>query len=125
MSNEKQRKIKSKGKQQGKKTLRCHNYDGIEHFAKDCLSEKYVKAVKKGNNKESSIGHDVKEAFISAQSDSDSEFWIADSAACKHITRRKEWFSELIQLDPPEQVRIGDNEYLDATAKGTIDIRWQ
>jgi len=60
MAKEKQWRIKSKGKQQGKqqgqskskKVLRCHNCDCVGHFARDCPSEKSVKGMKKGNNKE-------------------------------------------------------------------------
>ncbi|KMQ85206.1 integrase core domain protein [Lasius niger] len=128
MSREKQRRTKQKSKQHsqskgsGKKTLRCHNCDGIKHFAKNCPSKKLVKGSKKSYNKESSAGQKDKEAFMIALSDSDSECWMADSGAYRHITRRKEWFSELKRLDPPERIRIGDDKYLDATAKGTIDI---
>jgi len=137
MSKEKQQKSKSKGNQQGqskensKKTFRCHNCDGIGHFARDCPSEKSFKGLKKGNNKESSTSHDVKEAFVSAQNDDDSECWMADSAAYRYITRRKEWFTEMEPLNPPERVRIGDDKYVNAIAKGTIDIwvydghKWQ
>lgn len=133
MSKEKQWRTKSPGKQQGKlqgkqqgqsksnKVLRCHNCDSIGHFARDYPSEKSVKDMKRGNDKESSAGHDVKEAFMSSLSDDDNE-WMADSAAYRHIIKRKEWFSELKPLNPPEKVRIGDDKYLNATAKGTIHM---
>jgi len=136
MSKERQWKNKPKGKQQSKqqsqskskKVFRCHNCDGIGHFAKDCPSKRSGKGMKKDNDKESSA---VQEAFASYISDDDNECWMADSAAYRHITKRKEWFSELEPLNPPEKVRIGDDGYLDATAKGTIDIwaydcnKWQ
>lgn len=121
ISKEKQRKSKQKAKEHchskrsGKKIFRCYNCNGIGHFAKNCPSEKFVKGPKK-SNKDSSAEHEDKEAFMTSLSDSDSEYWTADSSAYRHITRRKEWFSELKLLDLPERIRIGNDNYLNATA---------
>ena len=47
--------------------------------------------------------------------------WFGDSGAYAHITRHKEWFTHLEPIKP-EGVCVGDDNVLQATMKGTINI---
>ncbi|XP_077277499.1 uncharacterized protein LOC143905782 [Temnothorax americanus] len=51
------------------------------------------------------------------------DIWITDSGASRHMTPRREWFSDFTKLKNSEPIFLSDNKKCDVIGKGTIQIQ--
>lgn len=105
-----------------KKKYTCNNCKKKGHFAKECPSRK------EGNNQEN--GKSIRKAFLTtALSTVDFDIskdretsWYQDCGASQHMTSHREWFVQLVELDEPIPIVIGDSTRLDGVAVGNIEM---
>lgn len=67
------------------------------------------------------------DAFVSVSKSESSnmcdEDWYLDSGASDHMTCKREWFIDYVQIDPPVSVRIGNGNSIYAYGRGNINVR--
>ncbi|XP_036320832.1 uncharacterized protein LOC118735278 [Rhagoletis pomonella] len=115
--------LKSKSKIYNlKKKTRCN---ACGHWAKDKGCPKYEKSSSKDDkSKGSKEGGEIAwmvEDTVELQS-KESDSWYVDSAATKHMTFHREWFSTLRKYTTGSKVKVANNSYLQIEAIGTILI---
>ena len=132
----------SKRKQRPKNQERCFKCQGKGHFARECKkitdgkkddsssSEPHdcVFVTEKGSGSRSvNVGKEgsarlpvgVANSVLRA---SKREVWLTDSGASRHITNRREWFSEYRELTDGGTVSLGDDKECRVIGEGTIKI---
>lgn len=116
----------------------CHFSGRHGHFKRDCYSyKKSLKSDESMNNdwkpkknptkqkacpaaelsEEDVIGLYVKQAASEVKTD-----WIIDSGASCHKSYDESFFSEIKQLDEPQEITVGDEYKVKATGVGTLDL---
>lgn len=48
--------------------------------------------------------------------------WFLDSGATEHMSKRREWFTNYVQLEQPHNITIGNGSKMQAVGKGDIEI---
>lgn len=105
-----------------KKKYSCNNCKQKGHFAKDCPSRE--EGNKSANGKSGSKAF-LTTAFSTVDNDISKDMstsWYQDSGASQHMTSHREWFIQLVELDEPIPIVIGDATRLDGVAVGNIEM---
>lgn len=105
-----------------KKKYSCNICKKKGHFAKECTSQE--------ETNKSTNGIPRKQAFLTtALSTVDNDIskdratsWYQDCGASQHMTSHREWFVQLVELDEPIPIVIGDATRLDGVAVGNIEM---
>ena len=118
-------KVKSKIDDLKKKT-KCNACGQKGHWAKDKCCPKYGKSSDKqekgkGNEAKGELAWCTSE-YSTESSNKESSCWYADSAASKHMTFHREWFSELREYTGKSKVKVANNSMLKIAGIGTILI---
>lgn len=105
-----------------KKKYSCNICKKKGHFAKDCESRE--EANKSTNGKQnrqvflttalSTVDNDISKDKATS--------WYQDCGASQHMTSHREWFVQLVELDEPIPIVIGDSTRLDGVAVGNIEM---
>jgi transposase InsO family protein len=123
-----------------RKDVECYKCKKRGHFARECRS-------KKNENQNGSAGKDTRDcAFVAEKHRQQSKMcdksntklldsainevrnarsedvWITDSGASRHITRRRDWFSEYRVLTNGGTISLGDNKECKIVGEGTVLI---
>lgn len=101
-----------KGKESRSKRPRrgkCYSCGSESHFRRDCPSR---------NGKEEDALCCVTEFAVNER-----DAWYSDSGATQHMTGKREWFKNYIELDVPHPVRIGNGDRIYAVGKGDVRVR--
>ena len=110
-----------------KKQFTCHYCKKPGHFKKDCRDyrtrkvEGSVKPKHQSHQPGRRESHDamlITHALI-VRSNRD---WIVDSGATCHMCNDKTMFTEMKDLNPRENVTLGDGHNLEAVGEGTVDM---
>lgn len=107
-----------------KKNVECFYCHKKGHFKIDCRKRKEKH---QSDLKNQALSAEIKNICIEGCND----IWLADSAASKHMTYKKEWFTSLQQIDCNISIQIGDNSFVKAEGIGSvkiealIDNKWQ
>ena len=106
-----------------RKQFTCHYCHKPGHFKKDC--RKYLAAQQKqGANMVTSEKRDcvVDEAFVTVHTFAATSIgsWVVDSGATCHMCNDENMFVDLVQLDSPQRVTLGDGSSLEGPAEGTV-----
>lgn len=101
------------------------------HIMKDCFKlrnrrkmEESSNSRKKPNsfaNQDSHEGTTQSEVAMAATESNLNSSWLIDSGASRHMTSRREWFSEYKELEEPKSIILGNNETIYAIGEGTIN----
>ena len=107
-----------------RKQFTCHYCHKPGHFKKDC--RKYLAAQKKQASvaeKKETPGSDG-DAFVTihALAATFSGTWIVDSGATCHMCNDKNLFTDMRDLDTPQQVTLSDGSPLEGPAEGTVKL---
>lgn len=107
----KHRQKKEKTKQKGK----CFKCGSTEHWKRDC------KAFSSDKSKSSS--KDGEKGFLGSVSPAlnESEAWYQDSGATSHMSNRRDWFVDYMELPKPIDVLLGNGEYMRAIGQGYMN----
>lgn len=125
-------KTKLKEKEHLKKCIECFKYKQKGHIARNCRTRRYGKEI---NKNESRDGRDC--AFlVETRKDSTvpsvrlvrkllttdlSNVWL-DSGALRHVTYRREWFSDLRATSDGDTISLEDNGVCKMREIGTIKV---
>ena len=106
----------SKGSSSGNvEKRRCFNCNQIGHLKKDCKVEKKMNAMVADG-----------EAYIGALEQGDfSSPWIIDSGATHHMCFEKSAFKELVPLQQPRKIVLGNGQITEATHIGRVELELQ
>lgn len=101
----------------------CHACGEIGHWQRDCRKKRDGDNSTNSGKKQKAnmVAFTVIADSLCTQSDSD--VWIADSGATKHITHRRDWFSEYHSVNDGRYVEIANNEKMNIAGYGTIEIQ--
>lgn len=88
---------------------KCYICGSQSHFRKDCPDR---------NEKDGDALCCVADFKVSEK-----DAWYNDSGATQHMSGRREWFKNYIELEVPRSVRIGNGDVIYAVGKGDIDVR--
>lgn len=128
-----------------KKDIECFKCKIKGHYARECKNKRREKAesgesesresrdcafvAEKRKEVRRSKGSDESSASLPAEiiksvlNADQKEIWITDSGASRHMTSRREWFSDFKKLKNSEPIFLGDNEQCDVEGEGTILIQ--
>jgi len=123
----KNNKSTDQGKLTGKKDITCFYCKKVEHIKRDCFKWKENSKRKKDNQEDGSednsknvaLSAELKNISVSGYESA----WLADSAASKHMTSKKDWFTVLRPIDSSTNVvQIGDNSFVQAEGIGSVEV---
>ena len=115
-----------------KNIKKCHHCGKVGHIKKNCWknpASKNFKKQQKANMVDSSetSGAECSGLLacqaLAARSSSGSNEWVVDSGATCHMSNQREIFSEMVELLTPQKVLLGDKHSLDATGKGSVQLK--
>lgn len=119
--------------QQQRRSVECFYCHNKGHIARSCRKRQRdinQNKSKTKNNNHAKPGNSNLGAFSATSADHGVEFlnydprdvWLLDSGASKHMTNRREWFSELRQ-SRGESIKLGDDATCQVEGTGTILIQ--
>lgn len=133
-------KVKDKKDKKSKKDVKCFKCHELGHFARECKSKSAKR--KDGGNASEGKAHDcafVVETGTCSATDvqvestgsqirelmnaDQSEVWLIDSGALRHLRYRREWLTNYRPKPRGETIVLGDNEVCDITGEGTVVIK--
>lgn len=107
-----------------KQNTKCNLCNEKGHWKRECPKRKDTNKNRSGNSSESKRPNEM--AFSAVISDvvsaKYSDVWLADSGASKHMTSRKEWFSDLKIIEGDRYVTIANDERLPIRGYGIIHL---
>lgn len=117
------KKGKKKKIEELKQRTKCGYCKEVGHWVRECPK---LAAKKRGEKEEeahtgSAYSCDVS-AFVSCTSNKDSDIWLADSGASRHMTHKKEFFTEISEPEEKFFIKTADDTHLPAIGVGTIRI---
>lgn len=111
-----------KSNQKPKKNQKgCYRCGSLEHWKRDCNSQKSSKESQPKPKKDEKGQSKV---FFSEMNFSTSvdDIWYADSGATEHMVKNCKWFRDFVELDTPRRITLGNGDAMHATGRGNIDI---
>lgn len=100
------------------------------HFAREC-SQQGESNKSEGSNQDNrqqnrralmTVGLTAAEMKDVKKENKAKDFWYQDCGATQHMTSRREWFSQLVELDQPICISIGDATKLYGVGVGNIEL---
>lgn len=101
----------------------CHGCGEIGHWQRDCKKKRDGDNSTNSNRKQKANMVAFTAIAESLCEQSNGDVWLADSGATKHITHRREWFSEYHSVKDGRYVEIANNEKMNIAGYGTIEIQ--
>lgn len=109
----------SQFKKNNKKNFECYFCHKKGHFKSECR-KRLAKLKENSNSKLQALSAEVKNLSAIGCED----IWLADSAASRHMTSHKEWFTTFKQLPNKDiNIQIGDNSFVYAEGIGSISVK--
>lgn len=106
---------------------RCNRCKRYGHWERECRDKEKDLARNRGERslKKKEAGGALIDITLSTVTDSKLMWqnWCLDSGATSHMSGRKEWFTELVNLDSKIPIKLGDGSTIYAIAKGFINIQ--
>lgn len=111
------------GKSTGKTSFTCFYCKKAGHMKRDCTKWKANNKQKKDNEEDASknvaLSAELKNISVSGCENE----WLADSAASKHMTFHKDWFTAFRSIESSSNVvQIGDNSFVQAEGIGSVKV---
>ena len=139
-SSAKVKKAQRNSKDKDNDKVRCYRCQGLGHYARECKNKRREK-----EDRDASASRDCafiveRECYKSSGSAGKGCFeiptdivdlvlkadkrdiWLTDSGASRHITYRREWFSEYRELSDGGTVSLGDDKQCRVVGEGTVKI---
>lgn len=109
-------------KAKGKANIICYYCNKKGHYKSECR-----KRLKDQNSTIKSNPNSRHHQALSAETKNfkcinGKDEWLADSAASKHMSFRRDWFNTFTELRNEVSIQIGDNSYVYAQGIGTIEV---
>ena len=124
-----QKKESDKQVGKGKKSVQCFKCKKRGHYASQCRSDR--KDSDSGDSRDCTFVVDRKcdefgyssEVIDKLLYENVSEIWITDSGASRHMTYRRDWFSQFREVKGGDTVRLGDDKHCEIGGEGTVNIK--
>lgn len=110
-----------KGKSTDKTGFTCFYCKKVGHMKRDCLKwkAKHKKDNQEDGSKTVALSAELKNISVSGCENA----WLADSAASKHMTFHKDWFTVFRPIDSSSNmVQISDNSFVQAEGIGSVEV---
>lgn len=104
------------------KCFKCHKHG---HWKAQCDQQNAAKSEERKENKEAKSFMAWQEdnvAYICVENDDDDSF-LLDCGATRHMCKRREWFTDYVELQQPIGITIGNGQKMYAIGRGNIRIQ--
>lgn len=100
----------------------CYSCGSKGHIRKNCPKQSEKTGTRDEANSTEQDGGTTKQAFFGSSGAAVNDFWVIDSGASDHMTRRCDWFSSFEEFEKPLTVRVGNGEEIPVYGRGNIEI---
>lgn len=103
-----------------KRNYACNKCGKKGHFKNECRS----RSSEQSNQPPLALlntSHDTN-SLLSSNSVSKDECWFQDCGASQHMSSHREWFTDMVELDKPVPILIGDGTQLAGAAVGNVKL---
>lgn len=110
------------GSKQKQKAGKCFSCGRKGHWKSQC-PEKSSSEAKSTEEKTFFARGDVAFICVDVHDRESIDAFVLDSAATKHMCKKREWFNDYIELKRPEHITIGNGEKIQAIGRGNIGVK--